>query len=80
MSGEAVNHPDHYKDESGLECIDVMLAHFGAERTADFCELNAFKYLWRAREKHDSPFEDWNKAQWYLNKACEIYKTKLERK
>ena len=66
-----VNHPAHY--ETGkFECIDVMVEVFGAEKVAAFCECNAFKYLYRCENKHETPQEDWKKARWYLNKALEL--------
>lgn len=66
-----VNHPAHY--ETGkFECIDVMVEVFGAEKVAAFCECNAFKYLYRCENKHETPQEDWEKARWYINKALEL--------
>ena len=65
------NHPAHY--ETGkFECIDVMVEVFGAEKVAAFCECNAFKYLYRCENKHETPQEDWKKARWYINKALEL--------
>lgn len=69
-SGEAVNHPKHYKGNR-FECIDVMQDVFGKEKTAAFCELNAFKYQWRA-DKKGAATEDKKKAIWYLNKYLEL--------
>lgn len=66
-----VNHPAHY--ETGkFECIDVMVEVFGAEKVAAFCECNAFKYLYRCENKHETPQEDWKEARWYINKALEL--------
>ena len=64
-----VNHPSHYEKSCSLECIDVMEAMFGPERLIIFCLMNAFKYLWRHKNKNG--MEDLNKAKWYLNKATE---------
>lgn len=66
MSKEQVNHPEHYSS-GGIECIDAMIAAFGAEEVASFCKLNAFKYIWRC-EKKGKTTEDIEKAQWYLHK------------
>lgn len=63
----AVDHPSHYAGEK-YECIEVMREVFGEEATKHFCLLNAFKYIWRSGKKHKSPYEDINKAIWYLNK------------
>lgn len=60
-----VNRPAHYTS-GGIECIDAMQAAFGVEAVKDFCLCNAFKYLWRHREK--GGLEDLKKARWYLNR------------
>ena len=66
---EAVNHPSHY-NQGGIECIDAMVAAFGKEAVENFCLCNAFKYVWRNRDKNGS--EDIDKAIWYLNKIKEL--------
>lgn len=68
---EAVNHPQHYKGGK-FECIDVMVEIFGIEYTKGFCICNAFKYLWRCRQKHENPDEDIKKAIWYMEKYLEL--------
>ena len=67
---DPVNNPKHYCTGT-FECIDVMLEVFGAEAVKNFCELNAFKYLYRNRSKCNR-IEDLKKAQWYLNKLLEL--------
>lgn len=67
---EMVNHPSHYKNGK-YEAIDIMLDVFGKDKVADFCELNAFKYLWRADNK-GTDIQDKKKAIWYLNKYIEL--------
>lgn len=62
---DPVNHPAHYTS-GGIECIDAMQAAFGDEAIKDFCLCNAFKYLWRHRNKNG--VEDLKKARWYLNR------------
>lgn len=62
---DPVNHPAHYTS-GGIECIDAMQAAFGAEVVKDFCLCNAFKYLWRHRQKNG--VEDLKKCRWYLNR------------
>lgn len=62
---DPVNRPAHYTS-SGIECIDAMQAAFGAEAVKDFCLCNAFKYLWRHRNKNG--VEDLKKCRWYLNR------------
>lgn len=65
-----VNHPSHYADGCSLECIDVMEAVFGPEVVFDYAIVNAFKYLWRYKNKNGQ--EDIRKAEWYLDKAHEL--------
>lgn len=64
---ERVNHPDHYKHPSGVECIDIARHHC-------FDIGNAIKYLWRSGLKTeegisdiDKQIEDLEKAKWYIN-------------
>ena len=73
---EMVNHPSHYKNNK-YEAIDIMLDIFGKDKTAAFCELNAFKYLWRANNK-GTDIQDKKKAIWYLNKYIELKENKNE--
>lgn len=65
-----VNHPIHYADTCSIECIDAMVIAFGRESVIEFCKINAFKYLWRFKNKNG--LEDLNKAQWYINKCKEL--------
>lgn len=73
---EMVNHPSHYKNNK-YECIDIMLDVFGKDKTVAFCELNAFKYLWRSDNK-GTDIQDKKKAIWYLNKYIELKENKNE--
>lgn len=65
---DPVNRPAHYTS-GGIECIDAMQAAFGEDAVKDFCLCNAFKYLWRHRQKNG--VEDLKKARWYLNRLIE---------
>lgn len=65
---DPVERPEHYTS-GGIECIDAMTAAFGDEAVKDFCLCNAFKYLWRHRQKNG--VEDLKKARWYLNRLIE---------
>ena len=58
---ELVNHPVHYNDKSGVECIDIIVDMY-------FCSGNAFKYIYRAGEK-DETLQELRKAIWYLTEA-----------
>ena len=66
-----VEHPTHYNNKRGIECIDAMIAAFGKSEAVTFCKINAFKYLWRAENKGKYK-EDMEKAAWYINKANEL--------
>lgn len=68
-----VSHPSHYADSCSLECIDTMIIAFGYEYVYCFCLINAYKYLWRYKNKNGE--EDVRKAEWYLSKAKELYDT-----
>lgn len=64
-----VNHPSHY--ETGkFECIEVMLETQGKEAVKSFCVCNAFKYLYRHKNKNE--LEDIKKAVWYLKKFIDL--------
>lgn len=65
-----VNHPEHYANSCSIECIDAMQATFGTKDLAKYCVINAYKYLWRYKNKNGK--EDLNKAEWYLNKFDEL--------
>lgn len=71
-SKDNVNHPSHYQG-SKYECIDIMLDVFGKEKVSAFCELNAFKYQWRANSK-GTDIQDKKKAIWYNQKYIELNK------
>lgn len=75
-SFDIVKNPKHYNTGT-YQCIDVMLDIFGKDKTAAFCELNAFKYLWRANNK-GTDIQDKKKAEWYLNKYIELKENKDE--
>ena len=69
---EHVEHPSHYNHYSS-ETIDMMVAIWGKEKVADWCEITAFKYRMRMGTKPDNSIEqDLKKEQWYLNKAKEL--------
>lgn len=66
---EEINHPDRYAGGK-YECIDVMQDVFGKEDVLSFCKLNAFKYIWREKQKNG--VQDMKKAAWYINKYIEL--------
>lgn len=62
-----VNHPNHYANSCSLECIEAMELFYGLKAVFNFCKLNAFKYIWRYKNKNG--MEDLEKARWYCNKG-----------
>ena len=64
---DPVGRPYHYT-AGGIECIDAMGEAFGQDDLKAFCRLNAFKYLWRAKNKKTET-QDIEKAIWYLRKS-----------
>ena len=66
---DPVNHPKHYTDPSGVECIDIV-------EHRSFNIGNAMKYLFRAGRKGDL-IEDLKKAKWYVaREIARLEKTK----
>lgn len=70
---DMVNSPPHYKTGK-IECIEAMQAMLTDEEFIGYLRGNAFKYLWRYRNKGKA-HEDLAKAQWYLNKLSTIHDT-----
>lgn len=62
---DVVNHPPHYKSDSGIESIDVIEG-FGL----NFHLGNVIKYILRHNKK-GKPLEDLKKARWYLDREIE---------
>ena len=77
MKPDTVNHPTHYTSGCGFECIEVMEMVFGKEAVIDYCVVNAFKYIWRHKQKNGT--EDIAKAEWYLKYACKLTEGGLRR-
>ena len=72
---EYINHPSHYLKGGRKECIVEMEEKYGAEMTAVFCLMNAYKYLYRAGEKDgNSEMQDNLKAKWYFDYANKLIK------
>ena len=67
---DEVNHPSHYCQEGGMECIDEMILVFGIVPTMHFCLLNVWKY--RKRAVFKGGLKDLQKADWYMNKYNEL--------
>lgn len=67
---EDATNPSYYR--GSIECINIMKEQFGVEMVKSFCLCNAFKYLYRCMQKHETPDDDIGKAKWYLNKWLEL--------
>ena len=68
---DMVNHPQHYKTESGLEAIDVIEAFTFDLKGIEATDTgNIIKYICRWKNKNG--IEDIKKAIWYLNKLIEV--------
>ena len=66
-----VNHPNHYKSNSGLETIDVIRAFTeGLNGMEAVDTANVLKYICRWKKKNG--VEDLRKAMWYLNDLIEF--------
>jgi hypothetical protein len=61
-SSEQVNHPNHYNQISGVECIDVI-----EQLNLGFNLGNTLKYIWRCDNK-GKRIQDLKKACWYLQR------------
>jgi hypothetical protein len=61
-SNEQVDHPKHYNQISGVECIDVI-----EQLDLGFNLGNTIKYIWRCENK-GKRVEDLKKAAWYLQR------------
>ena len=71
---DMVNEPPHYKNGK-MECIVAMEAMLTPEEFIGYLRGNAFKYMWRYRNKGKA-HEDLQKAQWYLSRLVFIHNEK----
>lgn len=71
----AVDHPQHYQSEAGLEVIDVIDAFTdGLDGIEAFDTGNIIKYICRWKKKNG--IEDLEKAKWYLENLIKNVKEK----
>lgn len=67
---DVVSHPGHYKMHD-KECIVEMLILFGLDNFITFCQMNAWKYRYRAGNKaNNSADQDNAKADRYIEYAA----------
>ena len=72
--GYDIINPTHYKNYS-VEVIEMMIKIWGKKQTAQYCEMNAYKYRMRAGTKPgNSAEQDLEKEKWYLQKAEALWK------
>lgn len=72
--------PNHYVQNDGRQTWEHMVEKFGTEKTAIFCELNAYKYNDRMGKKPGENIErEQGKVNWYQDKSVELY-NKLDKR
>lgn len=72
-----VSHPAHY-NQYEKETIDMMEDIWGPETVRQWCIMTAFKYRMRMGHKSGNSIQqDFEKEQWYLNKAKELRNKKV---
>jgi hypothetical protein len=64
---DPVNHPSHYKSESGIEAVDVIEAF--TPDVYSYYMGNVIKYVLRHMNKNQK--QDLEKARWYLEAMIE---------
>lgn len=69
---DMVNHPPHYTQSDGVECLDAIQAATG-KGYESYLQGVILKYLWRYKHKN-SGLEDLQKAEFYLKVLIELYK------
>ena len=80
MTGDPVNHPDHYTRGSieVIDCIEALIE--GRTGSEAYCLGNAIKYAARAGYKDPEKYsEDLEKAIWYINRANHYHKKEIKK-
>ena len=67
---DTVNHPPHYIDGGGIECIEAIEAQQTIEEFRGYLKGNIVKYIWRERMKGST--ESLKKARWYLDRLIQL--------
>ncbi len=70
VAPDTVNHPPHYTDGGGIECIEAIEAQLTNEEYRGYLKGNIAKYIWRERMKGST--ESLKKAQWYLERLIQL--------
>jgi len=66
LQPDLINHPPHYNDQGGIECIEAIEAQLTPEEFRGYLKGNCAKYLWR--ERHKGGIESLKKNSWYLDR------------
>ena len=67
---DTVNHPSHYIESGGIECIEAIEAQLTNEEYKGYLRGNCVKYLWRWTNK--GGLTDLKKCQWYLDRLIQF--------
>jgi len=67
---DVVNHPPHYTEGNGVECIEAIKSSLTTEEYRGYLKGNIQKYCWR--ERHKGGTESLKKAQWYLDRLIQL--------
>lgn len=67
---DMVNHPPHYRSDTGIECIDAIRAQLGREQFIGYLRGCIAKYNWRLQVKGDAA-ENARKLGWYNQRLIE---------
>jgi hypothetical protein len=67
---DTVNHPSHYIDGGGVECIEAIESALTSEEYRGYLKGNIQKYVWR--ERHKGGTESLKKARWYLERLIQL--------
>ena len=63
---DLINHPSHYQDQGGVECIEAIESQLSEEAFQGYLHGNCVKYLWRWKNK--GGVQDLKKCRWYLDR------------
>lgn len=73
--------PSHYVQDDGRQTWEHMVDKWGAEKTALWCEMTAYKYQDRIGRKPGEDHErEMKKIKWYEEKAEELRKVAKKKK
>lgn len=80
QQSDMVNHPNHYLNENGVECqdvIDYVLKNVDVTKTAAYWLGCSIKYLFRYKRK-GKPIQDLSKARFCFDRAIDYLKKDVE--